>query len=143
LQQKRSHDHDGEKQGTAHGPRGYPVPTERTTKTRSSVEKSTAGRTVMNFSSAAESGTTRDTVPMSTFGGYKLVATPGMRYPAVTTRSSGPTSVVVSTRPIRISCSPAPVSNPVLPVTSSRPATAESGSMINCTTDAFAETFTT
>ena len=40
-----------------------------TTSTRDREEKSTAGRTVTNFSVAASCSSTRDTVPMSTFGG--------------------------------------------------------------------------
>lgn len=42
---------------------------ERTTSTTSSVEKSTAGRTVTNFSSAAGFSTTRETTPIGMPGG--------------------------------------------------------------------------
>src|ERR671910_516194 len=125
----------GERERSAHGTSGYPVPLDSTTSTTCRLEKSTAGRTVMDFSSAPSSERTRETVPIRMFGGYRLGPTPGMRNPAVTTFSSGMTSVSASTSSIRRSSSPSPTRSPGSPEPSSRPATAESGSMINRTTD--------
>src|SRR5918995_1339536 len=103
LQQERRDDDHGEQDRSAHGTSGYPVPLDSTTSTTCRLEKSTAGRTVMAFSSAPSSERTRDTVPIRMFGGYRLGPTPGMRNPAVTTFSTGMSSSRPSLEPWSIS----------------------------------------